>query len=171
MAALDLYRTSFRPSSELSKPYAMIGVNVICADTDEEAQRLATSAYQQFLNIIRGRTGQLSPPVDSMDDLWNLQEQAIVKRQLSFSAIGSPATVRARLEQFQQSTNADEIIVAAIYDHEARLRSYERWRMSSASNKCYTKRPVKPGIPVLDWSFYIYYSVNPPSIVTSEPVM
>ena len=73
----------------------MIGVNVICADTDEEAQRLATSAYQQFLNIIRGRTGQLSPPVDSMDDLWNLQEQAIVKRQLSFSAIGSPATVRA----------------------------------------------------------------------------
>ncbi|MBT2763689.1 LLM class flavin-dependent oxidoreductase [Paenibacillus sp. ISL-20] len=126
MAALDLYRTSFRPSSELSKPYAMIGVNVICADTDEEAQRLATSPYQQFLNIIRGRTGQLSPPVDSMDDLWNLQEQAIVKRQLSFSAIGSPATVRAQLEQFQQSTNADEIIVAAaIYDHEARLRSYE----------------------------------------------
>ncbi|MGV2788085.1 LLM class flavin-dependent oxidoreductase, partial [Clostridium perfringens] len=105
---------------------AMIGVNVICADTDEEAQRLATSPYQQFLNIIRGRTGQLSPPVDSMDDLWNLQEQAIVKRQLSFSAIGSPATVRAQLEEFQQSTNADEIIVAAaIYDHEARLRSYE----------------------------------------------
>lgn len=126
MAALDLYRTSFHPSAELSKPYAMIGVNVICADTDEEAQRLATSAYQQFLNIIRGRTGQLSPPVDSMDELWNLQEQAIVKRQLSFSAIGSPATVRAQLEQFQQMTDADEIIVAAaIYDHQARLHSYE----------------------------------------------
>lgn len=126
MPALDLYRTTFRASSELSDPYAMIGVNVICADTDEEAQRLATSPYQQFLNIIRGRTGQLSPPVDSMDDLWNLQEQAIVKRQLSFSAIGSPATVRAQLEQFQQMTNADEIIVAAaIYDHQARLRSYE----------------------------------------------
>lgn len=127
MTALDLYRTNFIPSTELSKPYAMIGVNVFCAETDEEAHRLATSAYQQFLNGIRGRNNsQLSPPVDSMDELWNLQEQAVVKRQFNFSAIGSPATVRAQLEQIQQMTDADEIIViSSIYDHQARLRSYE----------------------------------------------
>lgn len=126
LQALDLYRSYFRPSEELANPHAMIGVNVICADTDEEAERLATSAYQQFLNIIRGHTGQLQPPVDNMEELWSIQERAIVKGQLSFSAIGSPKTVRAQLEQFQQMTNADEIIVAsAIYDHDARLRSYE----------------------------------------------
>lgn len=126
LQALELYRGYFRPSGELANPYAMIGVNVICAETDEEAEHLATSAYQQFLNIIRGRTGQLQPPIDNMEELWSIQERAIVKGQLGFSAIGSPETVRAQLEQFQQMTNADEMIVAsAIYDHKARLRSYE----------------------------------------------
>ncbi|NMO94415.1 LLM class flavin-dependent oxidoreductase [Paenibacillus lemnae] len=126
LPALDLYRSQFRPSEELDKPYAMVGVNVICADTDEQARYLSTSAQQQFLNIIRGRTGQLKPPVDSMEDQWNLQEQAIVNRTLSYSAIGSPATVRAKLDEIMETTEADEIIVAsAIYDHQARLRSYE----------------------------------------------
>ncbi|MFC7678742.1 LLM class flavin-dependent oxidoreductase [Paenibacillus sp. GCM10028914] len=126
LPALDLYRGNFKPSESLQQPYAMIGVNVICADTDEEAQRLATSAQQQFLNIIRGQTGQLKPPVDSMEGIWNLQEKAIVNRTLSFSAIGSPATVRQQLNRFIEMTSADEIIVAsAIYDHKARLRSYE----------------------------------------------
>ena len=126
LQALELYRTYFRPSEELDQPYAMIGINVVCADTDEEAQRLATSSQQQFLNIIRGRTAQLQPPVDSMEPLWSPQEKAIVARTLSYSAIGSPETVRARLESFMEMTQADEIIVAsAIYDHDARLRSYE----------------------------------------------
>ncbi|QCT04722.1 luciferase family oxidoreductase, group 1 [Paenibacillus algicola] len=126
LPALDLYRSQFRPSEELEKPYAMIGVNVICADTDEEAQYLSTSGQQQFLNIIRGKTGQLKPPVSSMEDQWSLQERAIVSRTLTYSAIGSPATVREKLEQFLEQTQADEIIVAsAIYDHQARLRSYE----------------------------------------------
>ncbi|SMF65234.1 luciferase family oxidoreductase, group 1 [Paenibacillus uliginis N3/975] len=126
LPALDLYRSNFKPSGELQTPYAMVGVNVICADTDEEAQRLATSAQQQFLNIIRGRTGQLKPPVDSMDSVWTPQEKAVVGRTLSFSAIGSPATVRQQLDRFMDMTDADEIIVAsAIYDHKARLRSYE----------------------------------------------
>lgn len=126
LQALELYRSNFRPSGELEKPYAMIGINVICADTDEEAQRLATSAQQQFLNIIRGRTGQLQPPVDSMEPLWSPQEKAVVARTLSYSAIGNPDTVRARIEGFLEATAADEIIVAsAIYDHQARLRSYE----------------------------------------------
>lgn len=124
LPALELYRAHFRPSEALAKPYAMIGVNVIVADTDEEARRLATSQQQQFLNLIRRRPGQLNPPVDHLD--WSLQEKTLIERQLSYSAIGSPAAVRERLEHLLQETEADEIIVAAqIYDHEARLRSYE----------------------------------------------
>ncbi|WP_106769735.1 LLM class flavin-dependent oxidoreductase [Paenibacillus faecalis] len=126
LPALDLYRSNFRPSEQLQQPYAMIGVNVICADTDEEAKRLATSAQQQFLNIVRGRSGQLKPPVDNMDTIWTPQEKAIVDRTLSFSAVGSPNTVRRQLDRFIDMTKADEVIVAsAIYDHKARLRSYE----------------------------------------------
>lgn len=126
MAALDLYRNNFQPSAYLEKPYAMVAVNAIIADTDAEAQKLATSHQQQFLNLIRRRPGQLSAPVDNMDELWNSQEKAIVQSQLSFSAVGSPATVRERLEQIIRQTGADELIVAsAVYDHAARLRSYE----------------------------------------------
>ncbi|MBB3114365.1 luciferase family oxidoreductase group 1 [Paenibacillus phyllosphaerae] len=125
--ALELYRSTFRPSDQSAKPHAMVGVNVIVADTDEEARKLATSHEQQFLNIIRGRTGQLNPPVDNMDELWSQQEKAIVRRQLSFSAIGSPETVRGRLLTILEQTGADELIVATqVYDHAARLASYEK---------------------------------------------
>lgn len=124
MPALDLYRSQFQPSAELAEPYAMIGINVIVADTDEEAQYLATSQHQQFLNLIRRRTAQLSPPTDHLD--WTPQEQALVERQLGYSAIGSPGTVAARLKQMIERTEANEIIVSAqVYDHQARLRSYE----------------------------------------------
>lgn len=124
--ALELYRSSFRPSESLKEPYAMIGLNIIAADSDEEARRLATSHQQQFLNIIRGRTGQLSPPVDSMDELWSEQEKAIVHKQLRFSIAGSKETVREKLQLFLDETQADEVIVTAqVYDHKARLRSYE----------------------------------------------
>ncbi|MFD1177500.1 LLM class flavin-dependent oxidoreductase [Paenibacillus puldeungensis] len=126
LPALDLYRHQFRPSEELAAPYAMVGVNVIVADTDEEARRLATSQQQQFLNLIRRQTGQLKPPVDSMEPIWTPQEKALIERQLGFAAIGSPDTVRQRLEILLQQTDADEMIVAAqVYDHKARLRSYE----------------------------------------------
>lgn len=126
MAALDLYRSQFQPSEFLEAPYAMVAVNVIIADTDAEARRLATSQEQQFLNLIRRHPGQLSAPVDNMDSLWTPQEKALVQRQLSFAAIGSPSTVRDRLEQIIQDTQADELIVAAqVYDHAARLHSYE----------------------------------------------
>ncbi|SFL99708.1 luciferase family oxidoreductase, group 1 [Paenibacillus sp. 1_12] len=126
LPALDLYRSSFRPSESLDKPYAMIGLNVIAADTDEEARRLATSQEQQFLNLIRGRTGPLNPPVDSMDALWNLQEEAHIRKQLSYSIAGNKATVQKKLQQFLNETGADEIIVTAqVYDHQARLRSYQ----------------------------------------------
>jgi luciferase family oxidoreductase group 1 len=126
MPALELYRSNFRPSEVLEKPYAMIGLNVIAADTEEEGRRLATSQQQQFLNLIRGRTGQLSPPVDSMDTLWNMQEKAHVQNMLSFTIAGNKDTIREKLQEFLNKTGADEIIVAAqIYEHEARLRSYE----------------------------------------------
>ncbi|WP_018750136.1 LLM class flavin-dependent oxidoreductase [Paenibacillus sanguinis] len=124
MPALDLYRSNFQPSAGLTEPYAMIGINAIVADTDEEAQYLATSQHQQFLNLIRRRTAQLSPPTDRLD--WTPQEQALVERQLGYAAIGSPETVAARLEQMIERTKANEIIVSAqVYDHQARLRSYE----------------------------------------------
>lgn len=126
LPALDLYRSSFRPSESLDKPYAMIGLNIITADTDEEASKLATSQEQQFLNLIRGRTGPLNPPVDSMDALWNLQEEAHIRKQLSYTITGNKATVQKKLQQVLQDTGADEIIVSAqIYEHEARLRSYQ----------------------------------------------
>lgn len=126
LPALDLYRSSFRPSESLDKPYAMVGLNIVAADTDEEARKLATSQEQQFLNLIRGRTGPLNPPVESMDALWNLQEEAHIRKQLSYTITGNKATVQKKLEQVLQDTGADEIIVSAqIYEHEARLRSYQ----------------------------------------------
>ncbi|MFD0715791.1 LLM class flavin-dependent oxidoreductase [Paenibacillus sp. GCM10027626] len=126
LPALELYRSSFRPSGALTSPYAMVGLNVVVADTDEEAKRLATSQQQQFLNLVRGRPGKLQPPVDHMDELWSPQEQMLVHKQLRYAVAGSQETVKRRLEQILAETGADEFIVTAqIYDHQARLRSYE----------------------------------------------
>lgn len=124
--ALDLYRQSFEPSSLLEEPYVMVGLNVIAADTDEEAERLATSLQQQFLNLIRNTNYLLQPPVNNMDEVWTAGEKAALQQQLGASIIGSPETVRNQLEKFQADTQADEImIISQIYDHNARIRSYE----------------------------------------------
>ncbi|WP_438433819.1 LLM class flavin-dependent oxidoreductase [Gorillibacterium sp. sgz500922] len=127
LPALELYRSSFRPSAVLDKPHAMVAINVFAADTDEEARKLATSQQIQFLRLIRGGGGPLEPPVDTMDGLWpSEQERTLVEGQLRFAAIGSKETVRAKLREFQELTRADEWIAAGqIYDHAARLRSYE----------------------------------------------
>ncbi|QTH44685.1 LLM class flavin-dependent oxidoreductase [Cohnella sp. LGH] len=126
MPALELYRENFRPSAVLDKPCAMIGVNVTAADTEQEAKRLATSQQQAFLNMIRGRFAQLPPPVDSMDGLWTPYEEAALTRQFGFAVVGDKEQVRARLKGIIESTGADELIIASqIYDHDARLRSYE----------------------------------------------
>jgi luciferase family oxidoreductase group 1 len=126
LPAIDAYRSGFRPSEALDKPHVMVGLNAIVADTDEEAQRLATSLFQTFLNIIRGRTGKILPPVATMDGLWNAQEQFYIRNMLRYSVIGSPDTVKARLENILEETQADEFIVAAqLYDHQARLHSYQ----------------------------------------------
>lgn len=126
LPALELYREQFRPSEHLQQPHVMVGINVIAADSDEEAHRLATSQEQAFLSLIRRETGKLKPPVDNMDTLWNEQEKHIVKQQLSFSLIGSKQTVQQQYAAILESTRANEIIVTSqIYAHEARLRSYE----------------------------------------------
>jgi luciferase family oxidoreductase group 1 len=126
MPALAIYRENFRPSAQLEKPYAMVGANVIVADSDAEAKRLFTSSQQAFTNLLRGTRGQLLPPIDDIERYWAPHEKAQAQRMLECSFVGSPATVRSGLGQFVADTGADEVIVAAaIYDHAARLRSYE----------------------------------------------
>ncbi|PMS33384.1 luciferase family oxidoreductase group 1 [Trinickia symbiotica] len=124
LTALEVYRSQFRPSAALAKPYAIVGVNLFAADTDAEAARLFTSLQQQFVALRRGTPGQLPPPVDRLEA--SELELAGVKHSLSCAAIGSPDTVRARLESIIAQTQADELILTAqIYDHAARLHSFE----------------------------------------------
>jgi luciferase family oxidoreductase group 1 len=126
LPALAVYRHGFQPSAQLAEPHVIVGVNVIAADTDEEAQRLFTSIQQMFLGMIRGMRTALKPPVDSMDGRWNPIEAAQAQRMLLYSAVGSPSTIRKQLEWFLEQTGADELIATAqIYDHAARLRSFE----------------------------------------------
>lgn len=124
--AMNLYRDSFQPSEDLDKPYGMVAVNVVAADTDEEASYLATSMQQLFLSFIRNRPGPLPPPVLDMDELWTPQEKHALQQQLGSSIVGGPKTVKTKLEAYLKATGADELMIAAhIYDHKARLRSYE----------------------------------------------
>jgi luciferase family oxidoreductase group 1 len=124
--ALHLYRRDFQPSAALAEPYAMIGAGVFAAETDAEAHRLFTSAQLQFLSLVRGRPGRLPPPVASIEDHCTPAERAAIDQRTRCSAIGSPETVRRRLRELLEQTHADEIIATAqIYDHAARLRSFE----------------------------------------------
>jgi luciferase family oxidoreductase group 1 len=124
--ALHRYHNAFKPSKQLDRPYTAAGVNVFAADTDAEARRLFTSAQQAFVNVVRGRRGRLPPPIDDIDAYWAPDEKAQVSAMLERSFVGSRETVRAGLEEFSKQTAVDELIVAAaIYDHIARLRSYE----------------------------------------------
>jgi luciferase family oxidoreductase group 1 len=124
--AVELYRANFRPSAQLEHPYVMVGANVIVADTDAEARRLFTSPQQAFTNMLRGARGKLQPPIDDIETFWTPREKAQASRMLTCAFIGSPDTVRAGLGRFIADTGADEVIVAAaVYDHAARLRSYE----------------------------------------------
>ena len=126
MQALQVYRERFQPSAQLDRPYAMVGVNVIAADTDEEARHLFTSPQQSFTNLFRGARGKLQPPIDDMETYWTPSEKAQAMNMLSCSFVGSAKTVREGLEGFIAETGADEVMVAsAIYEHGKRLRSYE----------------------------------------------
>ena len=124
--ALALYRHHFKASAQLGEPHVMVGVNAIAAETDTEARRLATSLQQAFLGIIRGHRTELPPPIETMAEQWSALEEAHVQRMTRCSAIGAPPTIRRELETLIERTRADEIIATAqIYDHQARLRSFE----------------------------------------------
>jgi luciferase family oxidoreductase group 1 len=126
IAAMRLYRHLFQPSETLKKPYAMIGVPVIAADTDAAAQRQATTQQQKFLSLVRGNRLQLQPPVDDMPSRWNDWERVAVQQKLAASIVGGPATVKRELESLIARTEADEVmIVSDFYEHADRLRSYE----------------------------------------------
>jgi luciferase family oxidoreductase group 1 len=126
--ALEVYRTGYRPSPDWPTPHAMVGVNVVCADSDEAAARLFTSIQLRFLGMQRGRRGPLPRPIDpaALEAIWTPLEKAQVQRMLVASAVGSPASVRRQLDALVERTRADELIVAgAVHEHAARLRSYE----------------------------------------------
>ena len=126
MEALAIYRSEFRPSESLEAPYTMAGVSVVAADEDGAARRLFTSLQIQFVNLRRGRPGQLNPPVDSLEEFWSPAERAGVEHALRYAIVGSPGAVRRGLETFAADTQVDELMITSqIYDHAARLRSYE----------------------------------------------
>ncbi|MDX6612959.1 MAG: hypothetical protein QOD75_2145 [Blastocatellia bacterium] len=125
-AALDIYRKQFQPSKQLDHPYAMVGVNVIAADTDEEARRLFTTVQQSFTNLLRASPGKLQPPIDNIEEYWTPPEKQQASRMLRYSIVGSPETAHRQLENFATQTKADELmVVTSIHDHAARIRSYE----------------------------------------------
>jgi len=126
LQALETYRARFKPSRQLERPYVMVGVNVIAADTDAEARRLATTQQMSFTDLVRGARALSRPPIDDIDTYWNPAEKMHAQRMLERSIIGSPETVRAGIEALRAETGADELIVVSdIYDHAARLRSFE----------------------------------------------
>lgn len=124
--ALEIYRESFQPSSQLAQPYTMACVNVVAADTDEEANYLASSLYAFFLNVVRGTSFPLNAPVDDLDAIWNENEKFAVQQMLKYNFTGSTATVEKQIKSFIEQTVVDELMVISnIYDHNARVRSYE----------------------------------------------
>ncbi|MFD2657450.1 LLM class flavin-dependent oxidoreductase [Gracilibacillus thailandensis] len=128
LPALRLYRDRFTPSNQLSKPQAMVGVNIIAAETTEKAKWLATSQQQQFLSMIRGKPSQLMPPIDDIDQEWTIYEKASVEKSVNSKStiVGDKDVVREKLAAFIEETEADEVIInSQIYDHEERKNSYQ----------------------------------------------
>lgn len=124
--AISVYRRHFRPSRTLAKPYVMVGVPLIAADSDREAQHQATSTYQKFLALVRGKPGQLKAPVDNMTELWSEFEAQSVRSRLAIAIIGGADTCKAKLTALLERTGADEFIfVSDFYDFKDRLRSFE----------------------------------------------
>src|SRR5271165_6582731 len=124
--ALHIYRDRFKPSEQLKRPYAMVGVNIVAAETDDEAKRLATTQQMSFTNIFRGARGLSQPPINDIETYWSPMEKAQAMRMLARSIVGSPDTVRTGIEALVVETAADELIVVSdVYDHAARLRSFE----------------------------------------------
>lgn len=125
LAALDVYRREFQPSAQLAAPYAMAGLNVFAADTDEEARQLFTTPQQSWANRFRGLPGPYPPPIDDIEAYWSPAEKAQASAMLTHSVVGSRDTVRDGVAQFVELTGVDELmVVSAIFDHGARVQSY-----------------------------------------------
>jgi luciferase family oxidoreductase group 1 len=126
LEALKLYRQRFTISDQLQKPYALACINVIAADTDEQAKFLASSFYRLALGIVTNERKPLQPPVYNMDSVWKEYEKLTVLQMMKYTFIGSPATVKIKLQSFLEETDVDELMVAShIYDNQAKIHSYE----------------------------------------------
>ncbi|MEX2396136.1 MAG: LLM class flavin-dependent oxidoreductase, partial [Balneolales bacterium] len=126
MPALRIYREHFKPSEQLQKPYVMPCINVIAADTDQQASYLSTSMMQMFMGVITGQRSPLPPPVDDMDQVWDVHQKMAVEQMLSCSFIGSKDKIKEELTDFLHKTEADEIMMASyLYDKDERLKSHQ----------------------------------------------
>lgn len=124
--AISIYRSRFQPSEYLDKPYMMVCLNVIAAETDQEAAWLSTTMKQFFLNVVRGSQNPLRPPVENMDEIWNPMEEEMATSMSSVTLMGSKDSIRQQLTGFQERFNVDEIMaVSYIFDPEKQIRSYE----------------------------------------------
>ncbi|MFP6774952.1 MAG: LLM class flavin-dependent oxidoreductase [Alphaproteobacteria bacterium] len=124
--ALDVYRENFQPSAQLDRPYAMVGMIGVAADTEAEAKYLFTTPQQQSINLFRGTRGRLRPPIDDIEDYWTPAEKMRVSAMQSCAFVGTVETIPERLAAFIERTGADELMIASsIFDHDARVRSYE----------------------------------------------
>ena len=124
--AMQTYRNLFKPSDKLASPYAAFVMNVVAADTDEEAQHLFTTLQQNVIRMRRNTRGQLPPPIESLDDFCEPYEKVTAMHALQCSAIGSIETVKKEMQRWMDLTGANEVIVTGqIFDHQARLRSFE----------------------------------------------
>ena len=144
--ALEVYRARFQPSARLERPYVMLGVNVFAAETDDEGRRLFTSLQQAFVNLRRGHPGPLPPPQDGFVERLTPGDRRLLDDMLSYSVAGSPATVRRGLEAIVARTEADELMLASqIYDHAARVRSYELAAAGAPSSLFWQGRIAQSG--------------------------
>jgi len=124
--AISIYRNRFKPSQYLDSPYMMVCLNVIAAESDEEARKESTTMQQFFLNVVRGTQSFLKPPIDTMDGIWSFQEEQVAESMTSVTLMGDKNTIRKQLISFQEKYNVDEIMaVSYIYDQEKQKRSYE----------------------------------------------
>jgi luciferase family oxidoreductase group 1 len=126
ITALEIYRSRFKPSEQLAHPHAIVGVNIVAAESDDKARRLATTQQMSFTNIFRGARGLSQPPIDDIETYWTPMEKAQAGRMLARSIVGSRDTVRKGMDKLVKETGADELIVVSdVYDHAERLRSIE----------------------------------------------
>ncbi|RNA63334.1 LLM class flavin-dependent oxidoreductase [Chryseobacterium nematophagum] len=127
--AFNIYREHFQPSKQLEKPYIIACVNGVAAQTSEEAQKMATTLFQAFINIIRNDRKPFAPPVADMDEIWSPMEKSMVLQKLRYTFIGNQTEIEDQLKSFQEKFDVDELMINShIYDHQKRLESYEIFR-------------------------------------------